>query len=212
MAIQAEPPHTVVTVGVLPAVADVPASERLMAGSFTFHRSLPHGRALGHAVAAHRPSWLVVGTGLDEDAQIYVLHITRMISPDLRVAVLGPEDDLSMCDRWMRRGCAAYLHLATPVDRLVRVLELAQAVGIVIVDGCFLRARLQQHVQPATVLTRRERQVLRLVSSGLRNAEVARELHVSPRTAEFHVRNLFEKLGARNRVEAVERGRLLLEY
>src|SRR5207302_1355674 len=105
-----------------------------------------------------------------------------------------------------RRCCVVYLSLDTSMDRLLSVLEFSERCRVVVVDECFHTTRLLHYVQPPVPLTRRERQVLRLISTGLRNAEVAQELNVSRRTAEFHVRNLLEKLGARNRVEAVERG------
>ncbi|HEX6725400.1 MAG TPA: AAA family ATPase [Gaiella sp.] len=52
-------------------------------------------------------------------------------------------------------------------------------------------------------LTPRELDVLRLVASGLRNAEIAERLYLSPRTVDHHVSALLRKLGARTRGEAV---------
>lgn len=54
-------------------------------------------------------------------------------------------------------------------------------------------------------LSRRENDVLRLVSSGMRNPEIARELSVQPKTVEFHMTNLFDKLGADNRTHLIFR-------
>jgi DNA-binding CsgD family transcriptional regulator/tetratricopeptide (TPR) repeat protein len=53
-----------------------------------------------------------------------------------------------------------------------------------------------------TVLTRRERDVLRLVSWGRTNREIARELFISERTVGVHVSRVLTKLGAGNRGEA----------
>jgi DNA-binding NarL/FixJ family response regulator len=55
----------------------------------------------------------------------------------------------------------------------------------------------------ARLLTERECEVLRLIASGLSNAEVAERLYISPATAKTHVAHLLTKLGARDRVQLV---------
>jgi DNA-binding NarL/FixJ family response regulator len=64
-------------------------------------------------------------------------------------------------------------------------------------------------VPPVTDLTRREREVLHLMRLGRRNREIARQLVVSESTVDFHIRNVLEKMGARNRVEAIKRADML---
>jgi DNA-binding CsgD family transcriptional regulator len=54
-------------------------------------------------------------------------------------------------------------------------------------------------------LTRRELEVLRHVSVGRTNREIAEELFISPRTVDMHVRNLLGKLDCRSRGEASHR-------
>ena len=56
--------------------------------------------------------------------------------------------------------------------------------------------------EPAgAALTRREREIVRHVALGLRNAEVATRLSISEVTVKTHVNNIFQKLGIRDRVE-----------
>lgn len=58
-------------------------------------------------------------------------------------------------------------------------------------------------------LTPREIEVLYCIAWGMSNAEVARALAISPRTAETHRRSLISKLGAKNSCDAV---RLAISY
>jgi DNA-binding CsgD family transcriptional regulator len=52
-------------------------------------------------------------------------------------------------------------------------------------------------------LTPREREVVSLLVEGASNKQIARALAISPSTAKFHVAAILEKLGARNRADAV---------
>jgi LuxR family maltose regulon positive regulatory protein len=62
---------------------------------------------------------------------------------------------------------------------------------------------------PFEPLSARELDVLRLVSAGLSNDEIGRELFVTSGTAKWHVHNVLAKLGCRNRVGLVARARSL---
>ena len=69
---------------------------------------------------------------------------------------------------------------------------------------------LQQVVRPTSatgggagsVLSEREREVLAHVDAGRTNAEIARALFISEKTASVHVSNILRKTGTRSRVEA----------
>jgi RNA polymerase sigma factor (sigma-70 family) len=71
-----------------------------------------------------------------------------------------------------------------------------------------LMARFAHEPEPAAVrsleeLTDREREILRLLATGLSNAELAEQLHVSETTVKTHVSAVLRKLRVRDRVQAV---------
>ena len=78
-----------------------------------------------------------------------------------------------------------------------RDVALAKRIGLSVVNDL--------SEDPVGELTRREREVLGLLSEGLTNAEIAARLYITPSTAKVHVRHIFEKLGVRSRAAAVLR-------
>ena len=84
-----------------------------------------------------------------------------------------------------------------------RDFELARSQGV--------ETRMDQADEPLGGLTRRELEVLTLLSQGLTNAEIAARLFITPSTAKAHVRNIFAKLGVRTRLQAALRAHELLE-
>jgi len=79
--------------------------------------------------------------------------------------------------------------------------EIACETDSALAIACGLIAR-QQAKRSNGELTRREREVLQLVSQGLSNQQIARTLWIAESTVKVHVRHLFEKLGVQSRTEA----------
>jgi two-component system nitrate/nitrite response regulator NarL len=89
---------------------------------------------------------------------------------------------------------------------------LAAALQVVAAGGTYLPADYAQTAPAAPSdrgssaaaagLTPREAQVLALLTEGLANKEIGRALELQEITVKLHVRNIFRKLGVRNRVEA----------
>lgn len=72
-----------------------------------------------------------------------------------------------------------------------------------------LPTRTSSPRQPDEPLSEREIEVLRLIASGRTNREIAQELFVALGTVKAHVNNVYRKLGARNRADAVSIARSL---
>lgn len=179
--------------------------DALETGGLSFLRCPIDARQLKMEIAKRHPTWLLVGHGPDEVTIRTLVHSGQAMSPDLLLAMLGPTDDLRRCERWMRRGCIVYLADDADADRMDTVLTVAGELRITIVDRIFRDTARARLVPPVGSLTRREEEVLQLMCVGLRNSDIAHTLSLSENTVEFHVSRLLAKLGARNRVEAVDR-------
>ena len=112
----------------------------------------------------------------------------------------------------LRAGIRSVLPRDVTPDQLIAAVQAAAA-GLVVLhpsetDALFPRASPEQQsiMELAEPLTRREREVLQMLASGLGNKEIAARLNISEHTAKFHVASILGKLGAGSRTEAVALG------
>jgi DNA-binding NarL/FixJ family response regulator len=100
-------------------------------------------------------------------------------------------------------GVRGFLLKEAPLADLVRAVHIVAA-GDSYIDpalaGLLAGPRATDKL-PA--LTKREREILRLLADGMRNEQVARQLSISPLTVRTHVKNAMEKLEADTRTQAV---------
>ena len=83
-----------------------------------------------------------------------------------------------------------------------RIAQLGGAVETSVSPHGGLQISIKITVAPPSALTSRELEVLRLLAEGLSNKAIAGALGVSPRTINFHLDNLYAKLGVTSRTEA----------
>ncbi|MBV8734578.1 MAG: response regulator transcription factor [Solirubrobacterales bacterium] len=113
----------------------------------------------------------------------------------------------------LRAGASGFLLKDAPVEELVRAVrtvaagdaQLSPAVTKRLLDQVARRlpTAVQRDTRSLMELTEREREVLRLLAVGMSNAEIAAALVVSEPTVKTHVSNVLQKLGLRDRVQAV---------
>ena len=176
------------------------------------------GRVALEQVAALAPDVVLMDIrmpgmdGIEATARIVAEH------PASRVLVLTTFDVDDLAFAALRAGASGFLLKSARPDELVDAIRTV-ADGMSVVAPRVLRRMLDLFAPhlPATAqevpvggrdprlaaLTPRELDVLRLIAEGASNGEIADELVVSETTVKTHVGNVFAKLGARDRVQAV---------
>ena len=110
----------------------------------------------------------------------------------------------------LRAGASGFVLKDDPAEQLI------SAVRTVAAGNALLSPAITKHVirqftriaRPAPPkalgeLTEREQETLRLIATGLSNAEIGRKLYISETTVKTHVTHILQKLGLRDRVQAV---------
>jgi DNA-binding NarL/FixJ family response regulator len=129
-------------------------------------------------------------------------HLTATGSTTRVILYTGYGDDALLSEA-LDAGVGGMLDKDSPLDDLVRAIHIV-AEGGTYLDPSAAAALINQRRQTKEhTLTRREREVLRLLADGKTNDQIGAELSISPQTVRTHVQKAMEKLGAQTRVQAV---------
>ncbi|WP_406414920.1 response regulator [Streptomyces sp. NBC_01614] len=136
--------------------------------------------------------------------------ITRL-SPRTNVVMLTAFGEEASVTRALRAGANGYLLKDTGPTELIRAVQLA-AKGEPVLAPRVTRQLLDRHVQSGrgtesalhriAELTPAERDVLRLLGTGLSNSEIADRLYLSAGTVKAHISRILTRTGCANRVQA----------
>lgn len=146
---------------------------------------------------------LQMGEGMDGVAATRALQ--RLPDPP-RVLILTTYDTDADILRAVEAGAAGYLLKDAPPDRLVEAVRAA-ARGETVLAPMVASRLLTRLRTPRPELSKRELEVLTLVSDGLANRAIAKRLFVSEATVKSHLVHVFTKLGVDSRTAAVATGR-----
>jgi DNA-binding NarL/FixJ family response regulator len=144
----------------------------------------------------------VVDLGLPDVSGVELVRELRATLPEAQVVVLTMSAEQADVGAALGAGACAYLLKDTPPTELVAALRVAAAGGLVVSPG----ARPDLIGGPRRALPRlseREREILDLLARGLPTATIAARLGVSTKTVRNRLSDVFAKLGASSRTEAV---------
>jgi len=133
--------------------------------------------------------------------------VSRLVGNPLNrhVAVFTWKMDDDLIEAAVARGARGYFPKSLPTVDLVDGLERVAA-GESVIHGARARVRSGPGVEwPGRSLgiSDRESEILALITQGKSNADIALLAHLSPNTIKTHIRTLYSKIGAVNRVDAV---------
>jgi DNA-binding NarL/FixJ family response regulator len=134
--------------------------------------------------------------------------------PEIKILGISTFSERSYISRMIENGASGYLIKSASAE------EIASAIQTVLGGRLYLSLSMEHLLQPSSrapsgvlpALTRREKEVLRLIAEGLTNPQIAGKLFISPLTVDSHRKNLLTKFSVNNAASliriAVEQGLL----
>jgi DNA-binding NarL/FixJ family response regulator len=135
----------------------------------------------------------------------------KELRPDLPIVSLTRHADQTFLEELLRAGASAYVLKQSPHPELLRAIRAAAA-GQQYIDpamthhlaAAFAAQERKRTTRSSSALTDRETEVLRFVSQGHSNKEIAARLNLSTKTIEVHKANAMRKLGLNGRIELLQ--------
>ncbi|OLB76746.1 MAG: DNA-binding response regulator [Actinobacteria bacterium 13_2_20CM_2_71_6] len=131
--------------------------------------------------------------------------VETLVDPPRVVVVTTFENDEYVYAA-LRAGASGFLLKRSRPEEMVQAIRLVVHGDSLLFPAAIRNLAARHGTREArlpSALTEREAEVLRLMATGLSNAEIAGRLYVSPETVKTHVGNVLGKLGARDRTQAV---------
>jgi DNA-binding NarL/FixJ family response regulator len=169
-----------------------------------------------------KPDVIIVDMMMPGMNGLELLRQAKQLLPRSQVIILSMHSNEAYVAEALKNGASGYvLKDSGPVELVQAVNEvlggrryLSAAISEEVVNA-YIRKATTSNIDPFTLLTTREREIMQLAAEGYTSQEIAQRLTISRRTVEQHRANLMEKLGLRNHSEliryAFKRGMLPLD-
>jgi len=161
-----------------------------------------NGEDAATKIEATRPTVAVVDVRMPRLTGIEISARTSRTAPETAVILYTAYGDRALLSEALDAGVRGFVLKEAPMQDLTRAVDMV-AGGAVYVDPVLAGMLASAESERIPQLTKREREVLRLLADGLTNEEIGKRLFLSPETVRTHVQKAMRRLEADTRTQAV---------
>jgi DNA-binding NarL/FixJ family response regulator len=162
-------------------------------------------------VSQLKPDVIVMDISMPKLNGIEATKQIKALQPSAVVLILTAYDYEQYIFPLLEAGAAGYLLKDVSSRELISAIQTVYR-GEAVLHPAIARKVMERLRQPkveptgeraSDLLTERETSILKMAAKGMSNSDIAQELHLSVRTIESHLGNIFNRLGVGSRTEAV---------
>jgi len=161
-----------------------------------------NGEEAATKIEATRPTVAVIDVRMPRLNGIEVASQVSRSTPETAVILYTAYGDRALLSEALDAGVRGFVLKEAPLQDLTRAVDMVSS-GAVYVDPVLAGVLASAESERLPQLTKREREVLRLLADGLSNEEIGKRLFLSPETVRTHVQKAMRRLEADTRTQAV---------
>lgn len=187
--------HPVVAEGLRKLISDSKSAEVIgIAGS---------GKACIDFLRWEKPDLIFLDINLPDINGIELCKEIKKTNPAIKILALTTFNEKSIISKMINNGADGYLLKNSDAEDIIESInEVSLGNRYIAVE---VESILNKKDSSEIILTKREREVLNLISDGLTNNEIAEQLFISPLTVDSHRKNLITKLEVRNTASLIKK-------
>lgn len=170
----------------------------------------PDGESLLGSFAAQQPDVLLLDIHMPGQTGDELARMIVRSHPGIHVLMLTNQDNVYYIKNLLQHGILGYVLKTAPAEVLTEAIRQV-SMGLQFLEPALKEKVLQhtlsarQHRPQGPALTRREKEVLKLIASNYSSQEIADQLFISKRTVDNHRIGLLLKLGVKNSAGLVKK-------
>ena len=156
------------------------------------------------------PDIVIMDISMPDISGIEATNLIIKKQPEAKIIALTQHDDIEYIMEFLKVGGLGYILKTANKSELIEAITtvnnggryISSSVSKIMVDG-LISANKKEKAEKEILLTKREIEIIKLISDDLTNNEIADALSISLRTVETHRRNLMQKLDVKSTVALI---------
>lgn len=153
------------------------------------------------------PDIILMNTDLSGKNGIEITEMIKKKYPHVEILMISSYVDSGVVFAALKAGAGGYITQSSNYLHIISALEQISRGGAPMSDEIARMVISEFQSNLNSPITKREKQVLQMVSAGMTYTQISEELNISKETSKTHIRNIYTKLNVSCKSEAVSRAR-----